>query len=391
MIDLELVLASPGDLLRLVAVPVLGWAAYRDVRTRRVPNRTWLPLGALGLALLAWDAWGALAGGGVAFQVFALRAGIALGFLVPFAYLFWAFGGFGGADAKAIMVLAVLFPTYPEYLLGAPIPDMTGVGTLPVVGTTVGVFAFTVLTNAVLVGAAYPVAVTLRNAVRGRFTPVMFVGRPIPVERLADTHGRLLETPDGFTRRGLDLDALRMYLRWRRADLGDLRADPETFRDPDSLPETPGQVGDGAVRTDGGSPSGDEDGSTVEEESGGAAAEAEPEGATAEEEWEEATAVGGPDGATGEDPDHPSPGDTDAALGAPDDDPWGAAAFVEEFGEVYGTGADDLRAGLEVVAGADRVWVSPGLPFMVPLFAGLVVGLLYGDLLFAGLRALGLV
>lgn len=46
------VLGSIPDLLRLVAVPVFGWAAYRDVKTRRVPNRTWTPLAALAVLLL---------------------------------------------------------------------------------------------------------------------------------------------------------------------------------------------------------------------------------------------------------------------------------------------------------------------------------------------------
>jgi preflagellin peptidase FlaK len=45
---------------------------------------------------------------------------------------------------------------------------------------------------------------------------------------------------------------------------------------------------------------------------------------------------------------------------------------------------------LEVLATRDRVWYSPGIPFVVPMFAGLVVGLVYGDLLFGLLAGLGL-
>ena len=41
------VFASIPDLLRLVAVPAFAWVAYRDIETRRVPNRTWYPLPAL--------------------------------------------------------------------------------------------------------------------------------------------------------------------------------------------------------------------------------------------------------------------------------------------------------------------------------------------------------
>jgi preflagellin peptidase FlaK len=37
----------------------------------------------------------------------------------------------------------------------------------------------------------------------------------------------------------------------------------------------------------------------------------------------------------------------------------------------------------------ETVWLSPGVPFIVPVFLGLVVALTYGDLLFGLLRALG--
>ena len=37
----------------------------------------------------------------------------------------------------------------------------------------------------------------------------------------------------------------------------------------------------------------------------------------------------------------------------------------------------------------ETVWVSPGLPFVVPMFLGLVVGFGYGDLLFGLLGWLG--
>lgn len=39
----------------------------------------------------------------------------------------------------------------------------------------------------------------------------------------------------------------------------------------------------------------------------------------------------------------------------------------------------------------EAVWISPGIPFIVPMFVGLVVALIYGDILFGVLRALGIV
>ncbi|MFW6449336.1 MAG: prepilin peptidase, partial [Halobacteriota archaeon] len=135
--------------------------------------------------------------------------------------------------------------------------------------------------------------------------------------------GRLLETPDGFDRRGLDLDALRMYLNWRDATVADLRSDPARFRE--RGPDDPGDPGDGAIA----------DGGAV-------------------------------------------------------DDPWAAEAFIEAVGhEPYGTSAETLRQGLELIATRDRVWYSPGIPFVALLALGLAVALGFGDIYSVLLAAVG--
>jgi preflagellin peptidase FlaK len=92
---------------------------------------------------------------------------------------------------------------------------------------------------------------------------------------------------------------------------------------------------------------------------------------------------GGGREASGADP--PTAGGDDPA------DPWAAARFLEGIeGSAYGTTPATLRAGLETVVARDRVWLSPGLPFVVPMFVGLVVAFTFGDLLFAVLRLVGL-
>ncbi|MFB6120007.1 MAG: prepilin peptidase [Halobacteriaceae archaeon] len=313
--------ASIPDLLRLFAVPVFAWAAVRDLRTRRVPNRAWLPLFALGVLLLAWEAWTVFTGPALPYRerLFAVRVGVSVGVVMSLAYLLWAARAFGGADAKAFMAVALLFPTYPTYHVAGT--------TLPLVETTLGVFSLTVLTNTVLAGLAYPFALAARNLAAGRVGWVAFVGVPVAWDDVPETHGRLLEAGDGggFTRGGLDLDALRMYLRWRDADLAALRSNPD-LRDPATLPAEPRDPTDGAVATDGGH-----------------------------------------------------------------DDPWGAAAFLDSLdGDAYGTDPETLRAGLDLLVDREEVWVSPGIPFVVPTFLGLCVALTYGDLSAVVLRAVGL-
>jgi preflagellin peptidase FlaK len=303
------------DLLRLVVVPVLGWAAYRDLRTRRVPNDVWGPLAALGIVLLLWE--GATRYGDPFFRIWLLRVVLSVGIVVPLAYGFWHVGGFGGADAKAFMVLAILLPTFPTFQVGTTL--------FPLVQTDVGVFSLTVLTNTVLLALAYPLVLGGRNLLRGELSWLMFIGKPIPVDRVPAEHGSLLETPDGPTRNGLDLDALRMYLRWRGCSLEDLRTDP-SLRDPSTLPAEPGEPTDGAVMADGRG------------------------------------------------------------------DPWGAAAFLGDIdSSAYGTTPAKLRDGLDVLVSEDEVWITPGIPFIVPTFVGLLVALTVGDLLFYALSGLGLV
>ena len=347
--------ASTPDLLRLVAVPVFGYVAYRDVKTRRVPNELWYPLVALAVVLLAWDAVSVFqAGNGYAAQLqrrrFLLGVGVSLLFVVPLVYGFWLIGGFGGADTKAFWVLAVLFPVFPVYDLRT-----IGVGSLlPVVEPTVPAFSLTILSNTVIVGIVYPFVLAARNAVSGHVSPRMFVAKPVDVGTIVGEYGTILSVPERaltddlslsglrsyFAWRGLDIDALRMYLRYRDLTLTQLREAPGTFRDPATLPADPNDPGDGSIGdvvTDGGE------------------------------------AVCG------------DTLDTDA------DDPWGAKAFLTDIeGSAYGTTPEGLRAGLELLVSEERVWISPGIPFLVPLFVGLLVSLTAGDLLFVLLQTIGL-
>lgn len=309
------------DLLRLLCLPLLGWAAVRDVRTRRVPNRTWLPLLALGGVLLAWDLSSALWGPRpLDAEVFALRVAISIGVVAPLGLLFWRIGAFGGADAKALAVLCLLLPSVPTYRVFDSL-------TLPLAETS-PVFSLTVLTNAALVGGTVPLLLFARNALAGRVRVVSFLGRPVRWQGIPETHGRLLAGANGLDA-GLDLDALRMYLRWRGTTLETLRAAPDRSRDPASLPEKQPAPDDGSVDplTDG----------------GGCA------------------------------------------------DPWGAAAFLDAIeGDAYGTTPAGLREALDALVSRERLWITPGIPFLVPLFVGLCLALVYGDLLYAAMGALGL-
>jgi len=354
------VFASIPDLLRLVAVPFFGYVAYRDIKTRRVPNRLWLPLTALAVLLLVWDGvtvyqLGDTYAGQIERQRYLLGVGFSVFFVIPLVYGFWLIGGFGGADTKAFWVIALLFPVYPVYRL-AELGIEAGPRLLPVVEPNLPVFSLTILSNTVIVGIAYPVALAARNAVSGYVSPGMFVAKPTRWNAVVGEYGTLLSFPERgltedlslsglrsyFSWRGLDLDALRMYLRYRGLSLTEVRENPQRYRDPATLPESPNDPGDGSIPAGG-------------EETEGAVPNPQPDGGEY-------------------------------------DDPWGAEAFLDDIeGNAYGTSPETLRAGLETLTAEETVWISPGIPFLVPLFVGLLVSLSVGDVLFVVLETVGLV
>ncbi|MFB6254052.1 MAG: prepilin peptidase [Halobacteriaceae archaeon] len=310
----------PGilDIIRLLAIPIFGAAAWRDYRTRRVPNHYWYPLAVLGILLILWEGWQKYILSTQFGKVYLFHVFLSIGILIPLSYFFWKMGGFGGADAKALMVIAVLFPTYPRYMFEGIF--------VPLVQAPIGIFSITILTNTALLGLLYPLLLGIQNSVRGNISIYMFVGKPVHWSTVPNEHGRLLFGPDNdFTSQGLDIDALRMYLRWRGVSLAELREN-EQLREPSTLPETPNPPTDGAIRTDGGQ--------SVR-------------------------------------------------------DPWGAATFLDDIDHnAYGTTPSQLRDGLDKLTSNTTVWISPGIPTLVPMLGGLITGIIYGDILYGLLHIL---
>jgi hypothetical protein len=84
----------------------------------------------------------------------------------------------GGADAKSIIAIASVFPTYPE-ILGMPIIDVPS-------GIESQVFtpAFAVLTMALVLSLLYGVFNLVRNLIAGNtMMPQMIIGTMMPIEK----------------------------------------------------------------------------------------------------------------------------------------------------------------------------------------------------------------
>lgn len=162
----------------LVGFFLLAYASIRDWRTRRIENSVWWFGGALGLLLLVPDAL-------LTQRVGPADLAIAL-LVIGTAYVLWYVHLLaGGADAKALMMLAVLLP--------GPIEWDWGVRVLPLWPSPFPP-ALVVLTNGVLFLVAAPVAFLLLNAARGdvRF-PAMLLGHRMPLSQARKRHVWIVE------------------------------------------------------------------------------------------------------------------------------------------------------------------------------------------------------
>jgi len=130
----------------LLSLSFLSYASWSDWKNREVSNKVWIVFAPLAFALTT-----------VQYVLFAqwLLFYYAVCFAVTFVLstvLFYA-GAFGGADAKALICLALALPYYPVYLL----PNLTffsSILPLPI----------TVFSNAVLLAAFSAVYALLRNS-----------------------------------------------------------------------------------------------------------------------------------------------------------------------------------------------------------------------------------
>lgn len=195
-----------SDVIRLLAIPILLWAAWSDIKIRRVPNKTWIPILAIAFIALSVDVLNIYNGTMTQPNRFIRVTFMTIIVVIPFSLFAYSIGGFGGADVKALMVFAILFPNTPSFI--------TQASTYPMITATHEMFPLTIFGNALLLSFLLIPTFIVINIVNRNFSPVMFIGLPRNVTSLNKRFGSLLETQDGFTRSGTDLDILNGYVKW---------------------------------------------------------------------------------------------------------------------------------------------------------------------------------
>lgn len=325
------------DLLRLLAIPILAWAAWSDYHTRRVDPKLWPILIVIGIVASIWQIT----------QIAPLRTVTELQILtrivlVPpiigfVAAVLYNLGSLGGADVKALFTISLLYPATVQYEL-----PLLGVS-FPVFENPFLIMALTIIVNAFIFATFYPLIMWHRNLKREGLSRSIIDSELKSLPELTTTAGQLKgKNADGDTFI-LDLDTLRMYLRWRGLDIQELKGRGESLRNPETITTTY-KINDGAIE------------SSADAGYFATPAHFEPERTNIAD-------------TSFEPPEQPT------------DDPWGATNFFQSINhDGYGATPQDLRNGLDHLIENDQVRVLPAFPLIVPLFIGLLVSLTIGDL-----------
>jgi preflagellin peptidase FlaK len=166
----------------------LFYASWRDYKTREVSNNVWIIFAPPAFALTIIELF-LYEPSNIPFY------GVCFGLTVAFAVILFYSGGFGGADAKALMCLALAIPFYPKNLL----TPLSG----EVSPLSQNFFPLTVFSNSVLLAALTAIYMLLRNVFWRQKTGeelfqehkeesfwkkllVSITGYKVPVERLRE-------------------------------------------------------------------------------------------------------------------------------------------------------------------------------------------------------------
>jgi len=168
----------------LICIPFLVYSCYSDFKIRRVPNKLWLPMIGIGviLAFVDFITYG---------PDFFIHFAFSVVLLSAFAYLLFKINAFGGADAKAIITLSILIPTFPSFVLFGRALPLTGIPPL-------NLFAFSAFGNAVLISLVVPIALFIYNLTQNPEEVIekplySFIGYKSEISKLKNRHIRLIQ------------------------------------------------------------------------------------------------------------------------------------------------------------------------------------------------------
>jgi len=162
MLDTKLIF----DIIRLVVgIIILSYASYTDIKTRRASNMLWVIMGSIGAILLAIQYFT------TGFDNILYLAFIPI--MIAFMYVLFRLRLiFGGADAKAIMALAILVPLEPAIL------------EFPLWKESIMPFSWIIFSNAVILFILIPLSLLIFNTIkRNAEFPYCVLGYKMSIEK----------------------------------------------------------------------------------------------------------------------------------------------------------------------------------------------------------------
>ena len=198
MVETEILL----NIIRLiVGIVILGYASYTDIKTRRASNMLWVIMGIAGgiLLLTEYLTTNSFDDGRIIYLIF-------IPIMIVMVYIMFQMRLiFGGADAKALMALAILLPLPTIYW----IPSSSNITSLPIGETTLP-YCWGVFINALLLFLFIPVCLLIYNLIKRNFKfPHCILGYKMsvqqakekfvwPLEKIEDGKSKFIYMPKEF-------------------------------------------------------------------------------------------------------------------------------------------------------------------------------------------------
>jgi archaeal preflagellin peptidase FlaK len=172
------------DILKILfCAPFLLYSCYSDIKTRRVTNKLWVVMLAGSMFFVLYD----ILTEGISYL---LHLFISVGLIFVLVYILFQMGTFGGADAKSLIVISIILPTYPVF-------NAFGYN-FPLNEPLIDLFSFGILGNAVLLTIVVPLGLAAYNIFRMGFhidNPLyIFIGYKSRISDLADKHIKLIQS-----------------------------------------------------------------------------------------------------------------------------------------------------------------------------------------------------
>lgn len=181
------------DISRLiVGIAILSYASYTDIKTRRASNILWLIMGSIGAILLIIQFFSVGFGDKISYLIF-------IPIMIGFVYLLFQLRLiFGGADAKALMAIAILVPLEPDFLQ------------FPIWSGSLMPSSWYIFSNSVIIFLLFPISLLIYNITKRNLSfPFCLLGYKMsvkkarekyvwPLEKVVDGNRKFVYMPKEF-------------------------------------------------------------------------------------------------------------------------------------------------------------------------------------------------